>query len=178
MLNSFRAKLTVDLLGLIVLFLLIAGIVGYYSFKKYYLDNLEKSLVREAKLAADMTQHLDPAIPADRAYQLICDLAARDSSARITIINREGVVLGDSAFERSKMDIHSNRPEVYQALHGRVGVAMRYSSTEKIQMLYVAVPFANQDLDGAVRIAMPLADLQGMNKNILTIVLLALLISA
>ncbi len=176
MFKTFRWKLTGSYFLLIVLLLIIAGGLVFSSFKSYYLQNLELRLTREAYLIADMAKYLGPDTT-DR-YQDLCATASRDSATRVSIIDQKGIVLGDSEFDSRQMDIHKSRPEVYQALHGKVGVAMRYSTTEKIKMLYVAVPFRNQAQSGVVRMALPLADLAAINTRILIIMLLALLVAA
>ena len=111
-----------------------------------------------------------------RSYQDICKTAAKDSATRVTIINDEGIVLGDSEVDPSTLDNHSSRPEVYAALHGQIGVDIRYSDTLNMNMLYVAVPFNNEELSGAVRMAMPLAELQAIYNNALAGILLAALL--
>lgn len=176
MFRTFRWKLTGSYLLLIMLLLIIAGGLVFSSFKSYYLQNLELRLTREANLIADMARYIGS--DTTDSYQELCVIASRDSDTRVSIINQDGVVLGDSEFDTRQMEIHKSRPEVYQALHGKVGVAMRYSTTEKIKMLYVAVPFVNQEESGVVRLAMPLAELAAINKRILIIMLVALLVAA
>lgn len=176
MFKSFRWKLTASYFLLIVLLLVIAGGLVFVSFKQYYLNHLETRLTREAYLIADMIQYAD--LNNGDPIQELAETAGRDNATRVSIINKDGVVLGDSQFDSRHMEPHKSRPEVYQALHGKVGVAMRYSTTEKIKMLYVAVPINQQVPGGVVRIAMPLAELAAINKRILLIMLLALFISA
>lgn len=57
---------------------------------------------------------------------------------RITIINLDGVVLADSEQDSKIMDNHLNRPEIQQALKEGFGTSIRYSTTLKEDMLYVA----------------------------------------
>lgn len=70
--------------------------------------------------------------------------------------------MGDSEVDPSALDNHSSRPEVYIALQGQTGVDIRYSDTLGMNMLYVAVPFSNEEDSGAVRLALPLAELQAI----------------
>lgn len=176
MFRTFRWKMTGSYFLLIMLLSIIAGGLVFCGFKSYYLQNLELRLTREANLIADMAKYIGPETV--DSYQDLSVIASRDSATRVSIINQDGVVLGDSEFDSRQMDIHKSRPEVYQALHGKVGVAMRYSTTKKIKMLYVAVPFKNQEKSGVVRMAMPLAELAAINKRILIIMLLAWLTAA
>lgn len=173
--KSYRWKLVAAYLLVISLLLIMLGSIGYVIFKNYYLSNLQERLTKEAFLIADMTKYRGNDAAA-RSYQDICDIAAKDSAARITIVNENGMVLGDSAVESGKLDIHSNRPEVYDALHGEIGVEMRYSDTVGMNMLYVAVPFDNGEINGVVRMAMPLAELQAIYNHIFSGMLLAALL--
>ena len=174
MFKSYRWKLLASYLLVITILLILLGGMGFVNFKNYYLKNLEERLTKEAFLVADMTKYRNGTEDITRSYQEICDTAAQDSSARITIIKADGVVLGDSSVQSDQMDLHNNRPEVFAALRGEIGVERRYSDTLKINMLYVAVPFTNQDISGVVRIAMPLTELQSIYNHILLLVFMAI----
>lgn len=174
MVKSYGSRLFVAFLLVIAVLLMLLGGLGYIKYKDYYLNNLESRLTKEAFLIADMTKYRSGEGETRRGYQEICDAAARDSAARVTIINGDGMVLGDSSVGSEKLDNHSNRPEVYAALHGQVGVDIRYSDTLDINMLYVAVPI-NNEASGAVRLAMPLTELQAIYNNALLGILLSVL---
>lgn len=176
MFKRYRWKLNGSYFLLIVMLLIIAGGLAFISFKNYYLQNLEARLTREAYFIADMTGFFGPG--KSSSYQDLCVIAGKDSATRVTIIDHNGIVLADSEFDYRQMESHKSRPEVYEALHGQVGVAMRYSSTIKTKMLYLAVPFKNQAQDGVIRLAMPLSELTAIYKRILMIMLLAFLVAA
>lgn len=80
------------------------------------------------------------------------------SPARITLIFPDGTVAGESAKSREQMENHRDRPEVKTAVEeGRTGQSMRFSSSVRKIMLYVAVPvYRDNVLIGVVRTAMPL----------------------
>lgn len=176
MFKSFRSKLTGSYLLIILIFIMIAGGMAYFGFKNYYLLNLEQRLTKEAYLIAETIRYMQPR--SETQYDALCENTARDSAMRVTIIDLNGKVLGDSDSDVREMENHKSRPEVYQAMHGEIGVALRYSNTKKINMLYVAVPFSYPTNNGVVRLAMPLSDLAAVNRKILMIMLLALLVSA
>jgi two-component system, OmpR family, phosphate regulon sensor histidine kinase PhoR len=77
-------------------------------------------------------------------------------NARVTIIGREGEVLVDSEADVEAMENHRLRPEVVEALAGRIGSSSRPSPTIGIRYHYVALPIA----EGALRFAVPLSDVQ------------------
>ncbi|MDT3740284.1 MAG: ATP-binding protein [Candidatus Kapabacteria bacterium] len=105
-----------------------------------------------------------------------------DIKVRITIINNEGIVLADSQKEPSKMQNHSDRPEVIKAFALGKGSSIRYSSTVKKDMLYVAVPIkVNGKLLGVSRLAIYMDDFDDLISNlrvrILQIVFIVVIIS-
>jgi two-component system phosphate regulon sensor histidine kinase PhoR len=79
-------------------------------------------------------------------------------STRFTVILPWGKVVADSDEDPSKMDNHSDRPEINQALNSGTGTAARYSPTLKKKMMYVAVPLKKDDRTVAVvRASLPLS---------------------
>ena len=57
---------------------------------------------------------------------------------RITLIDANGTVLGDSQADLTQMDNHSDRKEFEQSLENGTSVSKRYSKTMKTNMIYVA----------------------------------------
>ncbi len=89
---------------------------------------VEDSLARGTTMAM-----LDPVV----------DEAAREVSARITVVAPDGRVLADSAVsgpELLAVDNHGSRPEVREALAGRPASVERHSDTVGADLLYAAVP--------------------------------------
>ncbi len=99
---------------------------------------------------------------------------AHAAAARITYIDHAGRVVADSETDASKMENHSQRPEVKAALGGRTGSDRRRSATIGMNFLYVAVPLA----DGAVlRLAVPLKEIEAQIRDVTRQVLLAVLLA-
>ncbi|HWC91207.1 MAG TPA: ATP-binding protein [Pirellulales bacterium] len=87
----------------------------------------------------------------------VCDKLHALTDTRITLIDAHGNVLCDS-LKTAPLDNHSDRPEVLEALAGRVGSSTRYSSTLDSDLLYVAIPARRGGrVVGVVRAAVPLA---------------------
>ncbi|MBN1608549.1 MAG: HAMP domain-containing protein [Polyangiaceae bacterium] len=95
--------------------------------------------------------------------RLAGDLGHR-GEARVTIIRRDGIVLGDSKVSLSELEHlenHADRPEVVQASSEGQGSSMRWSKTIKRRLMYVALPFQrNGALAGFVRLAKPLTEVE------------------
>src|SRR5439155_963176 len=110
----------------------------------------------------------EPDEEADRLGQLI--------GARVTFIAPDGRVLGDSSETLggvAAMENHGQRPEVVAARETGLGRSRRYSSTVKIDMLYIAVPVKHPAI-GFVRVALPLTDVRHQLQPVLTATLAAL----
>ncbi len=83
------------------------------------------------------------------------DEVGRMSGTRVTVIRADGSVSADSDEDPTVMVNHASRPEVQQAVEGKVGHATRFSTTVGKEMVYVALP--PNEVSGAaiVRTAMP-----------------------
>jgi len=166
----------------ILLILTMLGVWFYLSqfIRQIHLNNIETSLLSQSELIGDAAT-----LPlVDIGHNDNLDALSKDWSeliqARVTIINKDGLVLGESHEDRSKMDNHINRPEVQQALKEGQGTSIRFSRTAGFDMFYTSVPIV---VDGAVigfsRVALPLdqveADVEQLRRNILlfTLVLMA-----
>lgn len=80
---------------------------------------------------------------------------------RITLVDGRGVVLADSDEDPLVMENHYGRPELEQARTDGYGTALRYSTTLKKKMFYLALPVdrvgPNESL---VRVALPLESIE------------------
>ena len=94
----------------------------------------------------------------DTAVELddLCARLSEAASARVTLILPSGAVLADSDHDSETMDNHADRPEVIEALEGRIGESNRYSFTLRSDLSYVALPVTRDGkVAGVVRIAEP-----------------------
>lgn len=104
-------------------------------------------LAREARfVAASWTSSADP-------FEL-AHSAGSTMGRRVTLIRPDGVVIGDSDFDRehtARLENHSQRPEIVAAKEGRVGSSLRQSPSKSDIELYVAVPA----MLGVARVSVP-----------------------
>ena len=97
----------------------------------------------------------------DAVVDSLCDECGDRSGMRLTIIDRDGVVTGDSEEDPARMENHFDRPEIGKALSGSVGVSERYSGTLNQNFIYVAVPLKIDGvIMGAVRASIPLTEVE------------------
>lgn len=88
---------------------------------------------------------------------------------RLTVIDIDGEILGDSEYPAEKMESHKtkDRLEVLEALAGRSGKSVRASETKQMEYRYFAEPILHQDkVVAAVRVAFPVSDLAEHRRRI------------
>jgi two-component system, OmpR family, phosphate regulon sensor histidine kinase PhoR len=126
--------------------LVVLGVVADRVLEHYFVGQLTDSLISDARAVQQAT-------PPTGDLQPEVLRLGRAIGARVTIIRTDGVVLADSEANPATMENHRTRPEVIQALQGRIGVSSRPSATVGIPFRYVALP----PQDGRiVRVALPL----------------------
>ena len=87
--------------------------------------------------------------------------------ARITVIEKDGVVVADSEKDPKTMENHKARPEVVEALSGSLGKSQRFSVTVEEEMLYVALPIENESrIFGAIRLSVFLKQINALLSQI------------
>jgi signal transduction histidine kinase len=125
----------------------------------YYARNertvLENKVERDAVALGSIAEGAFERLP-EFAVSGLQPLARRyqnETGGRVVIVNGRGVSLADSATARARRRDFASRPEIRQALRGRVARGIRHSNTLDANLLYVAVPVASAGrVHGAVRI--------------------------
>ena len=150
-----RGKLFLTSLAVVVIVVGTSAVFLEVELRDGLESRIESELLRQAETARAVVQvhssrtiaTLDP---------LVDELGAA-MSARVTVIDSDGTVIGDSNVDLQdieRLENHANRPEVVAAhLHGR-GSSRRYSTTLATDMLYVAVAVEG----GTVRMSKPLSE--------------------
>jgi len=110
----------------------------------------------------------------------LCKQFKEQTGLRVTIIDLDGRVLGDSDTESSLMDNHAARPEIQQSLLYGTGMSTRYSDTLHDDLLYVAKRITRAGLPvGIVRLSMQLkqvhASINALRFKIIAVVIAILL---
>jgi two-component system phosphate regulon sensor histidine kinase PhoR len=160
---TFRHRLFLTSLITAAVTLLAATTLVSWSVRGNLERQIERSLVNEARLAAETLSHRQAATPGELDAE--ADAIGRLVSARVTFIGADGTVVGDSqvaAGDLAALENHATRPEIQQARAEGLGVARRYSTTVQTDMLYVAVPVRGPGPAGLsqIRLALPLTDVR------------------
>jgi len=103
--------------------------------------------------------------PFCRTYQAL-------AGVRVTVIRKDGGILGESDKAGEDLDNHADRPEVLEALERGEGSAIRHSRTLGKDMLYVAqrLPGGNRVL----RLAMPMEKVEKVEGDVMLLLSLLL----
>ena len=156
---TFRTRLFLSSLIAAALTLLASTILVSGLVRRSLEDQIQQSLVNEARLAAETLSHRRAATPEELDAE--ADALGRQVSARVTFVAPDGTVVGDSELSSDALrtlENHAGRPEIQQSRVEGLGIARRYSTTLSTDMLYVAVPVRNPDapLLAEIRLALPL----------------------
>ncbi len=82
-----------------------------------------------------------------------------ETGVRVTLVLRDGLVIGDSHKNPASMGDHATRPEILEAYRTGFGIIERPSETVGYPMLYVARAVEVDDEPvGVLRVALPLTD--------------------
>lgn len=160
----------------LILTVAISSILVFLSsreIRKHHIDFLKNSLRKKAVLIERIIESFLIDKNFDQLDSEIKEIG-KNIGYRITIIGKEGIVFADSEDDPNRMENHSNRPEIYQALKNNFGYTIRYSTTLEEDMLYVAIPAVVEgEKVGVIRVSSYLKDINyAVNSVIIKIILI------
>jgi two-component system phosphate regulon sensor histidine kinase PhoR len=124
----------------------------------------QEALLAEARLMARMVEESLARGAGSEEIDRVVDAAARDVKARVTIVDPDGRVLGDSSLSGPALQAvenHAGRPEVRAAIEAGDGAAVRRSTTVRDELLYTATAVRRDGrLLGVARVARSLEGLE------------------
>jgi len=176
--RSIQWRITIPF---VLLALVIMGALGTFlasSTRSSQLDNLRSQLESEARITAEAS--LPGFLSQDEAGSLdvLAKKLGEDITARVTIIARDGTVLGDSEEDPASMENHADRPEVINALNSGLGESTRYSITLGQRMMYVAVPiYYEGEVLGVARVSLPLDAVESAVQRVTVSIIIAMAVA-
>ncbi len=179
MFRSIQWRITIPLVLLVVV---IMGALGAYlaiSTRSSQLADLRSELEHEARITAEasLPGFLNPS--GQDSPDTLAKRLGEEIKARVTIIARDGTVLGDSDEDPAIMENHAGRPEVIDALSTGLGESTRYSTTLKRMMLYMAVPVSYQgEILGVARVSLPIDTVEGVVRRVTVSIIIAMAAAA
>ncbi|BCA80801.1 ATP-binding protein [Desulfuromonas sp. AOP6] len=165
---------------LLIILLSLLVLTWYFSntLRSSYLKQTKEDLMARARLVTVQVKGLFAVSQSPYLETLVAELG-QDSATRITLIMPSGVVLADSDEEAARMENHAGRPEVVEAMQGSTGRSVRFSHTIQQDMMYVALPVAeNGAITGVVRTAMAITALDETLDTLLRRVILGGVVAA
>lgn len=170
--------------GYFLITIILVTLVLAFSFrtiKGYHIDTLTNNL---RNIGDVLRLGIVPILENERFAELntLTKRLGKEIQTRITVIDTKGVVLADSEKDAALMENHQNRPEIIEALEGKIGRSLRFSATLKKEMLYVAMPIkTNEKILGVLRVSLFLMDINNLlgdlKRKILHIALIMVVIS-
>jgi len=153
---------------------LLVFLIPFFLAEQYLTDYLKNFLIKQTESHLRKEALLIKTIIEkdyklqNRSYEIdsIIKKMGRYINERITFIDRDGRVLGDSEIPEERLrsvENHSTRPEFIEAFRSTYGSSIRYSNTLKINMMYVGVKVAPKgNFIGVVRVSLPLTQIKDL----------------
>ncbi|WP_046215578.1 two-component system histidine kinase PnpS [Paenibacillus wulumuqiensis] len=161
--KPFRVRLTL----IIMLLLGVLGLAAAFTMGKIYKDShvqtLEDNMLREIRLLETTFDFRNEGVEGSPTEEVLDYYTSQSvaisklTDSRVTFIERDGTVIGDSQSAPRSMNNHRDREEIIAAQSNGLGSAIRYSNTLQENMLYVAAPVHKAgQFDGYIRLSMSL----------------------
>ena len=186
---NIRAQLTFRYIGIVLLVLL----AMYFYLATMLKDSMSDHITSELEVQAALTREfLIEELPTQDnfTYDLIdplVDRLGKANNARVTFIDLDGVVWGDTERDGQAlraMDNHLTRPEIQDAIKNGSGIRDRYSNTTQTGFRYFALPIhrpvgteispdGEGVLIGICRVALPMEAVNTAIGNLRRMVLIA-----
>jgi signal transduction histidine kinase len=147
-----RKRILLGFLTLTILVLVVLEVPLGVTYAHRQSDELSTQLQRDAFFIASVTEDRLERHGGTGLQTKIDDYAKR-YGPRVVVVDERGVVVADSDPLSGADKSMRTRPEIAQALRGRVASGRRHSSDLHTDLLYVAVPVASGgNVHGAVRL--------------------------
>ena len=158
MLKFHQIVLRKFLLLFIALFLIVGGIV-YYWIYQYYLDSSKQTLIQDVEFISSI-------INKDTNLDILAKKIKKNLHMRLTVIDKNGVVIAESDTDKTKMENHRYRDEILQADKKEFGYSVRHSHTINKDLQYVAKKISLNNHVIYIRIANTIKGIQAEILNL------------
>lgn len=151
-------RLVTALLSLTIVVLAVQDIPLIQYLRTVETERITTALERDSfVIAGRASETLESNSPEGLTYvQDAISKYGNESSARVVVVDVNGVAVADSESPDTIGTSFLSRPEISEALAGTVSIGRRFSTTANQELLYVAVPVLHgSQTRGAVRITFP-----------------------
>lgn len=153
---------------LLVVGVALAGFVLEAQVKRSLTEHLEEDALTLAKVMAQSLPDSEDSSVLDQ----FCDSFKNVAGARITLLDKQGKVVGESDADLAQVGTKLDRPEVQEAVKKGVGSSIRFSKTLRMDMLYTA--YFAKEKDKIIRLAVPMAKVGVFQNEVMILFSLAL----
>jgi two-component system phosphate regulon sensor histidine kinase PhoR len=151
--------------GYLSVIILLTALILYFSFETIRSHYLSSEYANLEEINVILSSKVKGYVLEERHSELDIIVKKMGSriDTRITIIDTAGVVLADSEKNPANMENHGRRPEVVEARKKDIGKSMRFSTTVKDNMLYLAMPIMhNGHRIGISRVSLFMRDVNNL----------------
>jgi signal transduction histidine kinase len=138
-----------NILGLFIAALLVASLISFFALKSMIIEDGKERLIQNIEL-------LEPQIIESKNLDTLASSIAQKAHLRVTVVAEDGMVIAESDTDKTKMENHSNRIEIMEAIQNPYGMTIRYSKTLKSDFVYVAKKISKPDGTVYFRLSMSL----------------------
>jgi len=152
------------LINFTILFLIGVVIIGMISInysENEYKNNLQEAMINYAKMIANNIESND-----NFDFQMDAIKISKLIESRITFIDKDGVVIGDSDADITTLDNHKDRIEIIEAFNGKIGTTIRHSDTLGVNLLYIAYPIQYNGEILVIRVSKPMTEIEMFSYNL------------
>jgi signal transduction histidine kinase len=129
--------------------LLVASLISFFALKSMIIEDGKERLIQNIEL-------LEPQIIESKNLDTLASSIAQKAHLRVTVVAEDGMVIAESDTDKTKMENHSNRIEIMEAIQNPYGMTIRYSKTLKSDFVYVAKKISKPDGTVYFRLSMSL----------------------
>lgn len=156
---------------------LVLGIYSYDIAQSYYVAEVEHKLSVVGELIRDdIGIGMQNKVPESKELNNIAARYGGITKMRITFIDINGKVLGDSAADYTTLENHSNRPEFIQAMQQGQGASTRYSASLHQYLKYVALKIQTQPQPIVLRLSIPIHEINEIREKLILYILIGTVI--
>jgi len=138
---------------------IILGAVVYIWIKNIYINQTKIDLLHNIDIVALNIKSFENIDAKAKEIE-------KSIGLRVTIINKEGVVIAESDKNKKDMDNHKNRAEIIQSKYQEYGSIIRKSDTVNKELLYVSKKMFLNDTEYYIRMA---RDIEEINNEFLSL---------
>jgi two-component system phosphate regulon sensor histidine kinase PhoR len=153
---------------LLVVGVALAGFMLEAQVKKSLTEHLEEDALTLARVMAQSLPDSADSLVLDQ----FCDSFRNVAGARITLLDRNGKIVGESDADTVELGTRLDRPEVQDAIKNGVGSSIRFSKTLRIDMLYTA--YFSKEKGKIIRLAVPMNKVRAFQNEVMILFSLAL----